>query len=273
MIRAIVTAVFFMLATPLAAQPLEPITALATSDGRTYQRCLDAVDKDPADAFEQAMAWRDTSGSLAAQHCIAAALLSLGQTMAAADRLERLGIAARAEPPVVRARVLAQAGQIWLQARNAERAHALLSAAIEVAPELPDLYVDRSVTLAAAQNYWEAIDDLNKALDLQPRYGVALAFRAAAYRYVDSIDLANEDAEEAVRVAPGLPEAWLERGILRRLRGDDKGARADWLRVLVLEPDGDAGDTARANIERLELRLDEKPATLPPKPSRRWNPF
>ena len=34
-------------------------------------------------------------------------------------------------------------------------------------------------------------------------------------------------------------------------------------RVLVLEPEGDAGETARANIERLELRLDEAPATLP----------
>jgi hypothetical protein len=45
------------------------------------------------------------------------------------------------------------------------------------------------------------------------------------------------------------------------------------LQVLVLEPEGDAGDTARANIERLELRLDEKPATLPAKPGRRWNPF
>lgn len=273
MIRSCFIAAALLLAIPAWAQPLEPITALAKGDGPTYQRCLDAVDKAPADAFEQAMAWRDSTGNLAAQHCVAAALHGLGQTMAAADRLERLGVAARAEPPPVRARVLAQAGQLWLQSRHHERAHALLSAAIEVAPDLPDLYVDRSVTLAAAQNYWEAIDDLNKALELQPRYGIALAFRAAAYRYVDSIDLANEDAEEAVRVAPGLPEAWLERGILRRLRGDDKGARADWLRVLVLEPDGDAGDTARANIERLELRLDEKPAALPPRPGRRWLPF
>ena len=55
-------------------------------------------------------------------------------------------------------------------------------------------------------------------------------------------------------------EAWLEHGIIMRLRGNDKGARAAWLQVLLLDPDGPAGDVARANIERMELKLDDKPA-------------
>jgi regulator of sirC expression with transglutaminase-like and TPR domain len=92
---------------------------------------------------------------------------------------------------------------------------------------------------------------------------MAYAFRAAAYRYVDSLDLALDDAERAVQIGPELPEGWLERGILRRIKGNIAGARADWLRVLVLEPEGLAGDTARANIERLELSLTNEPANLP----------
>lgn len=265
-------------AAPAVAQPLEPMTALAqfgTDDLNTYRACFERIATEPAEAFEQAMVWRDHGGGNLAHHCVAAALLALGQPAVAADRLEQLALTARNAPPAVRARLLSQAGQAWLISRLADRAHAALTMALEIAPDLPDLLVDRAVTLAAARNYWEAIDDLNRALDIQPRYGIALALRAAAYRFVDSLDLAMEDAEEAVRQAPNLPEAYLERGILRRLRGNVAGARADWLRVLVLEPDGDAGETARANIERLELRLDEAPAALPPKARSgwRWNPF
>lgn len=265
-------------ASPAAAQPLEPMTALGylgTDDLNTYRACFDRIANEPAEAFERAMMWRDQGGGSLAHHCVAAALLALGQPAVAADRLEQLALAARSAPPAVRARLLSQAGQAWLVSRLPDRAHAALTMAIEIAPELPDLLVDRAVTLAAARNYWEAIDDLNRALELQPRYGIALALRASAYRFVDSLDLAMDDAEEAVRAAPGLPEAYLERGILRRLRGNVAGARADWLRVLVLEPDGDAGETARANIERLELRLDETPASLPPatRSGWRWNPF
>ncbi len=278
MIRWLFALVFLATAAPATAQPLEPMTSLALlgSDNlTTYKTCFENIEADPAEAFERAMIWRDQGGGNLARHCVAAALLALGQPAVAADRLEQLALTARTAPPAVRARLLSQAGQAWLAGRLADRAHASLTMALEIAPDLPDLLVDRAVTLAAARNYWEAIDDLNRALEIQPRYGIALALRASAYRFVDSLDLAMHDAEEAVRAAPALPEAYLERGILRRLRGNLAGARADWLRVLVLEPDGDTGETARANIERLELRLDETPAALPPKARSgwRWNPF
>ena len=248
-----------------SAQRLRATPDLATTPQEIarYQKCLQTAEKTPDDGFEEAMQWRDSTGSNAAKHCVAVALFNLGQFASAADRLEQLALGMRAAPPEIRARILSQAGTAWSIADELERANAVITSAIEMAPKLPDLYVDRASVLAEAQNYWEAIDDLNKALDLQPGYGMALAFRAAAYRYVDSLDLAMEDAEAAVRVAPDLPEAWLERGIIRRLKGNVNGARADWLRVLVLDPDGAAGDTARANIERLEYHIDDKPANLP----------
>jgi tetratricopeptide (TPR) repeat protein len=265
MLRLTLLALALFAATPAFAQKLEAMPDLAVSiaDRMHYQQCLEAAAKDPDETFEQAMQWRDTTGSNAAKHCVAIALFYLGQPAVAGDRLEQLGIEMRAAQPDLRARILSQAATAWLASGNSERAFGAVTSAIEMAPNLPDLYVDRSIVLAQAANYWEAIDDLNKALDLDPRYGMAYAFRAAAYRYVDSFDLAMEDAEQAVKISPDLPEGWLERGILRRLKGNANGARADWLRVLVIEPDGLAGDTARANIERLELNLDEKPANLP----------
>lgn len=269
MLRTVLVAAgALLIALPAAAQHLKPMPDLASTPDeiQRYQECLKTAEKTPEQGFEAAMQWRDTSGSNAAKQCVAVAMFYMGEPDEAADRLEQLAVSMKAAPPELRARLLSQAGTAWSVAGNLERANAAITTAIQMAPSLADLYVDRSMVLAQAKNYWEAIDDLNKALDIQPGYGIALAFRAAAYRYVDSLDLAEQDANEAVRVAPEIPEGWLERGIIRRLKGDLNGARADWLQVLVRDPDGAAGDTARANIERLELHLDDTPANLPAQP-------
>jgi regulator of sirC expression with transglutaminase-like and TPR domain len=50
-----------------------------------------------------------------------------------------------------------------------------------------------------------------------------------------------------------MPEAWLERGILRARKGDKNGARGDWRETLLLDPESPAADAARAQIERMEF--------------------
>lgn len=256
-------------AVPAAAQKKAPpprktpvITSLA-DDARHYDQCMKRVQQSPEDGFEDALQWRDLGGGAAAQHCVAVAMLKLGRPGEAAERLEQLALAMRFQPAALRARVLGQAGQAWLEAGDFVRANAVLSSAIDLNPGDPDLFVDRSEALAIAKNYWEAIDDLNRAIDISPRNAEAFAFRAAAYRFVDSIDLALEDANRAVTLDPTLPEGFLERGIIFRLQNKLPQARADWLQVLVLDGDGPTGDAARANIERLELKLDEPPANRP----------
>src|SRR3546814_8744869 len=96
-----------------------------------------------------------------------------------------------------------------------------------------DFRIDRAVTFAANGRYGEAIDDLNLALETDPRRVDALVLRASAYRYVDAPDFALENVERALAIAPEHTEALLERGILRRLKGDVAGARAAWLQLLV----------------------------------------
>ena len=43
---------------------------------------------------------------------------------------------------------------------------------------------------------------------------------------------------------------------MRRLRNDPKAARADWIQVLRMAPDGPAGDAARANLEKLDVKVE-----------------
>lgn len=222
-----------------------------------YGRCMrDARGAKAADAFEEASAWEARGGGVHAKHCAAVALLTLGQPAEAAIRLERLGVEGHGDAARLRIELLSQAAQAWLAARMPERAHAVLSSAIKIAPDDADLWIDRSIVLASVKNYWEAIDDLNRAIELAPRRAGPLVLRATAYRWVGSLELAEEDLGRALSIDPRSPDALLERGIVRRLRNDRNGARADWMAVLRVAPDGPAGDSARANLERLDVKVE-----------------
>ena len=152
----------------------------------------------------------------------------------------------------LRADVLGQAGQAWLQAGEPGRARAALDTALGLDPDNPELLIDRALAQAAVGAYWEAVDDLNLAIEYAPTRSDAYAFRAAAYRYLDILDLASDDVERALALAPDDPVILLERGNIRRLGGDDAGARQDWLRILTETPGSPAAEAAQANLERLD---------------------
>lgn len=233
-----------------------PVPSIEGGGADAYAQCMDLARRNGEAGFEAASIWAGRGGGLPARHCAAVALMTLGQPAEAASRLETLAQEARGSYAALRPDLLAVAAQGWLAAGEAPRAHAALSTALTLRPGDPDLLIDRAVVLAGARNYWEAIDDLNRAVEAAPRRVEALVLRATAYRYVDSAELAAEDIGRALALAPGDPDALLERGNLRRLRGDTAGARRDWLAVLERAPDSPAAAAARDNIERMDLRVE-----------------
>ena len=130
------------------------------------------------------------------------------------------------------------------------------STALQLDPKNLELWVDRSVALATGENYWEAIDDLNRALELDPARADVLILRASAYRYVDALDLALEDVTQALALSPESADGLLERGILRRLIGDQAGARVDWLAAATLGAGTPAADAARTNLELMDVKVE-----------------
>ena len=64
------------------------------------------------------------------------------------------------------------------------------------------------------------------------------------------------DVARALALAPNDPVILLERGNIRRLTGDDAGAREDWLRILMEAPESPSATAAQANLQRLDLRLE-----------------
>ena len=88
---------------------------------------------------------------------------------------------------------------------------------------------------------------------IEPNNATALAYRAAAQRYLGDTDEALVDAESAVRSDPTHLGALLERGNLYRMKKRLADARKDWLKILEVDPDSAAADSARLNIEHLDV--------------------
>ena len=205
---------------------------------------------------ESGRAGAGRGGGEGAKHCAAVALVGLGHYAAAAGRLERLATARRTGEVDLRSSVLAQAGQAWLLAEDTGRAYAVQSAALAIDRDNVELLLDRAITLATAKNYWAAVAALNRALDLAPGRPDLLVLRASAYRYLDALELARDDIGRALARDPDNTDGLLERGILRRLAGDEAGARADWLRAIELAEGTPVADLARANLEKLDVKVE-----------------
>lgn len=218
-----------------------------------YRACMALIKNAPQEAFNTALNWRDLGGGEAAEHCIAVALIGLGQYAEAAGRLEKLADRAK-QKAGVKAGLLAHAAQAWILAGQSSRAEAVLTVALKLTPEDSILMIDRAQARAGNKDYAGAIDDLSNAIKLEDRRADAFVFRASAYRLLDKLELALADVERALALQPGHPDGLLERGNLRRLRQNDDGARKDWLAVIQSDPSSPAADAARRNLESMDVK-------------------
>ncbi|MEX2449870.1 MAG: tetratricopeptide repeat protein [Rhodospirillales bacterium] len=218
-----------------------------------YSLCMALSKSNPDAAFDMALAWQDFGGGEPAGHCVAAALVGLEIYDEAARRFEALAQASRAEP-AIRAGIFAHAAQAWLLDGNLKRAESILDGALKLQPADPGLLTDRAVVRAERKNFPKAIEDLDAAIKLDPERAEAYVYRASARRQLEQLEAAEADSNRALRLDPGHLGGLLERGILRRLRGDAAGARADWLKILELASDSAAAQSARGNLEQMDVK-------------------
>ncbi len=201
-----------------------------------YVACVALAESAPEEALRRAKAWRGRGGGTPARHCLALALVSLDRPQEAGRELENVAEAMRrqagAQPDenqtMALANVLAQAGNAWLLADQAKRARRALNQALALAPEDPDMLVDRAVAAAALEDFGTALADLDLALANEPDHVEAHAYRASALRRLERPQEALASAQRALDILPGHPGARLERGILRHQAGNAAGAREDW---------------------------------------------
>src|SRR5262245_36187377 len=223
-----------------------------------YQACIAAIDMNPSDAFERALAWRANGGGVQADHCAAQALIALDEPGEAASRLDLLARRSDAGTLMERAALLAEAGNAWLLGAQPANAEVAFSAALKLTPRDPELWIDRARARAAQMIWSDAEQDLSNALTFDATKPETFVLRATARKALGNKVGHKFDIDAALALDPTYPEALVERGTIKLEAGDLAGARADWVQVLVRAPEGPAADVVRTRIEALEVPEDRR---------------
>jgi len=215
---------------------------------RRYTECMQQARREPLKALPLAEKWKAEGGGLGARHCVAVAMFEAGQYVAAARQFEAIERDMGGERPGIRAELLAQAGQAWMEANQAENAAAAQSRALDLKSDDPDLWVDRGLSYAALRLWPRAISDFERSLQMQPGNVETRVLLAAAWRNQGDSVRALAEAERALRSAPEHSGALLEHGFALLAQGNRTAANADFTKVLELVPGTDEAKRAEAGV-------------------------
>jgi tetratricopeptide (TPR) repeat protein len=237
----------------VAAPREAPRDPAAASAQERYRICMADIAVDAERALKTAQAWQKKGGGAAADHCAAASQLALGRYADAAAELDTLAWTGGAgRGPSLRASLFGQAALAWLAADQADRAAKAATQGLVLAPDDPQLLVLRARAHGQEHRFGDAVDDLNRAIGLDPKLMEAYLFRGSAFRQMGQLDRAAADLDAVLAVDQQQPEALLERGIVRRLKGEDALAKADWQALIAASPKTPAAEEARLNLEKME---------------------
>jgi|GEM_PF-2213059 len=103
--------------------------------------------------------------------------------------------------------------------------------------EKPGNWWRRGTCYHVLGNLEQAVRDYNKALELNPDYAEALAYRGVAYHTLDRIPDALDDLTLSIELDDTDPFAWRERGLVYDAMEDYENAIDDYDEALALNPD------------------------------------
>jgi tetratricopeptide (TPR) repeat protein len=111
-----------------------------------------------------------------------------------------------------------------------------LNKAIEIYPRYALAYNDRGVAYLRKKQYDRAISDFTKALDINPRYPKVLYNRGIAYLDNRKYEKAVSDLTKALDLNLFMAEAYHERGLAYFFKGEYDLALADFNQAITLNP-------------------------------------
>ncbi len=168
------------------------------------QKCLQRADDLPDIAAAEAEVWIKKDGGNDAHLCHAFAQSNRGMHVDAAR--EFWFIASYFNKRDTRRAVLMHnmAGQEFLRGKDIKNAEAQYNASLKLMPDNPDGLVGHAQTRMAYEKYWDALDDLNRALKIKPDDAEALRQRGLVWVQLGNEAKAAEDFDraEALAAAP-----------------------------------------------------------------------
>jgi len=188
---------------------------LAAEEQVRLDACLAKIETDPDDAYEDGLAWSYAGNRPGARLCTAMALIALGHPDEGASRLTNLANATDGGTLEQRAAYLSQAGNAWIQAEDPDAALDAFNGALKIAPDAPELLLDRASAHLLLENYDKAIADLDTALLRKPGLAEAHQMRGEAWLAKGEPDKAWTDVEAAMNADPENVTTLVLRGRVR----------------------------------------------------------
>jgi len=111
-----------------------------------------------------------------------------------------------------------------------------LNKAIEINPRFVDAYSLRGIVLSSIGAYDHAIDDFNKVLEINPRDAVAYSFRGLTKSILGKLHEGLEDFNKALEINPRLAGAYTRRGFAYVTLGKLHKAMEDFNQAISLDP-------------------------------------
>ncbi len=224
------------------------------ADRARYQACVALAKSDPARAEAEAAAFARAGGGVPARHCQALAQLAAGRPAEAAATLAEAARAAEAARSPFAADLWAQAGNAAFLAGSNAEAMGFLDSAIAGAGRFSPrrtaaFHIDRARVAADMGELARARADLDEAIRLAPDDPAAWMLSAALARREGNLGRAVADMERATARAGDDPDVLFEAGNVAAAGGDMENARKLWA---MAERAGPGSEAARLAAEALK---------------------
>jgi tetratricopeptide (TPR) repeat protein len=127
-------------------------------------------------------------------------------------------------------------GDIYNGLGNYRQALEDLNRAIEIKPGYAEAYVNRGNAYNGLGNYRQAIEDYDRAIEIKPGCAEAYVNRGNAYNGLGNYRQAIEDCDRAIEIKPGYAEAYVNRGLAYFFFGNYRQAIEDLNRAIEINP-------------------------------------
>lgn len=124
--------------------------------------------------------------------------------------------------------------------------------AIELDPQYAWAYAYRGWAYNWLGECGQAIEDYSEAIELEPQYAWAYAGRGWAYNWLGEYERAIEDYDEAIRLDPQDADVYYNRGLAYRMLGRKDEAISDFDNFISLTDSPQWIEMARQQIEELK---------------------
>jgi tetratricopeptide (TPR) repeat protein len=218
--------------------------------------CIDEVRADPVKAVETARSWAAAGGGALARQCLALGYAAQERWPEAAAAFEQAAGSVQAGEELAAANLWVQAGNARLAAGEGRAAlgafdKALISGRLS-GPAKGEVRLDRARANVAAGDLSAARADLDEALKLVPEDPLAWLLSASLARRAGDLGRAKIDIAEAAKRSADDANVALEAGRIALASNAPKAARVAFEAAVKVQPGSEAAKAAQAELDALK---------------------